>query len=186
MSLEDLGNIGELVAAVAVVVSLIYLAVQIRQNTRWLRASLADVHFRGVADWLSNVAANRDLGKTYFAGNQRFEELSEDDQRQFLFLILSQFKTYERLHYQLCQGNVDGELWNRETAPLRLFIHSSAFDAWWTARRDWFHEDFQREIERLHDGEAETPSERLRKAMATNSDTAQGAIQPTAHNPGGR
>jgi hypothetical protein len=40
MSLEDLGNVGEFVAAVAVVVSLIYLAFQIRQNTRWLRASL--------------------------------------------------------------------------------------------------------------------------------------------------
>ena len=34
MSLEDLGNIGEFVAAVALVVSLIYLAVQIRHNTR--------------------------------------------------------------------------------------------------------------------------------------------------------
>jgi hypothetical protein len=36
MSLEDLGNIGEFVAAVAVIVSLIYLAVRIRQNTRVL------------------------------------------------------------------------------------------------------------------------------------------------------
>ena len=34
MSLEDLGNIGELISAVAVVVSLVYLASQIRQNTR--------------------------------------------------------------------------------------------------------------------------------------------------------
>jgi hypothetical protein len=33
MSLEDLGNIGEFVAAAAVIVSLIYLAMQIRQNT---------------------------------------------------------------------------------------------------------------------------------------------------------
>jgi hypothetical protein len=39
MSLEDLGNIGEFVAAAAVIVSLIYLAVQIRQNTKSLRAS---------------------------------------------------------------------------------------------------------------------------------------------------
>ena len=39
MSLEDLGNIGEFVAAVAVVVSLIYLAVQIRDNTRSLQAA---------------------------------------------------------------------------------------------------------------------------------------------------
>jgi hypothetical protein len=33
MSLEDLGNIAELLAAVGVILSLIYLAVQIRQNT---------------------------------------------------------------------------------------------------------------------------------------------------------
>jgi hypothetical protein len=34
MSLEDLGNIGEIVAAVGVIISLVYLAVQIRQNTK--------------------------------------------------------------------------------------------------------------------------------------------------------
>ena len=39
MSLEDLGNIGELIAAFAVIASLIYLAVQIRQNTQSVRAS---------------------------------------------------------------------------------------------------------------------------------------------------
>ena len=36
MSLEDLGNIGEFVGAIAVVFSLIYLAFNIRQNTRQL------------------------------------------------------------------------------------------------------------------------------------------------------
>ena len=39
MTLEDLGNIGEFVGAVAVVVSLLYLAVQIRQNSRLLRSA---------------------------------------------------------------------------------------------------------------------------------------------------
>jgi hypothetical protein len=46
MSLEDLGNIGEFVAAVAVVVSLVYVAVQIRQNTRSVRASSYQVAVR--------------------------------------------------------------------------------------------------------------------------------------------
>ena len=170
MSLEDLGNIGEFVAAVGVVISLIYLAVQIGQNTRWLRASLADVHFRGVADWLSNVASNPELGRTFFLGLQHFGELSDEEQRQFLFMILSQFKTYERLHYQFCQGNVEEELWSRETAPLRLFIRSSVFETWWKARRDWFQEDFQREVERLRGVEVGTYSEQLRKAMAARPD----------------
>ena len=34
MTLEDLGNLGEFVGAIGVVVSLVYLALQIRQNTR--------------------------------------------------------------------------------------------------------------------------------------------------------
>ena len=44
MSLEDLGNIGEFVGAMAVVFSLIYLAIQIRQNTAAVRtASRQDI-----------------------------------------------------------------------------------------------------------------------------------------------
>ena len=57
MTLEDLGNIGEFVAAIAVVISLIYLAVQIRQNTRSVRAS----SYHAVVTNLSNLAA--DIGR---------------------------------------------------------------------------------------------------------------------------
>ena len=39
LTLQDLGNIGELISGIAVVISLIYLAVQIRQNTRTVRTS---------------------------------------------------------------------------------------------------------------------------------------------------
>ncbi len=37
MTLEDLGNLGEIIGAIAVVISLVYLAVQIRQNTAQIR-----------------------------------------------------------------------------------------------------------------------------------------------------
>lgn len=40
MSIQDWGAIGEIVGAIAVVASLIYLAVQIRQNTRQISHSL--------------------------------------------------------------------------------------------------------------------------------------------------
>ena len=39
MSLADLGNLGEFLSALVVVISLLYLAVQIRQNSRLIRAS---------------------------------------------------------------------------------------------------------------------------------------------------
>ena len=172
MNWDALGAIGEIVGAIAVILTLGYLAVQIRQNTRWLRASIADSHYRGVVDWITSVASDRELGKTFFVGIERFDKLSEDDQRQFLLLIFSQLKLFERLHYQLCQGNIEEELWNRETAALRLFVQSPVFETWWAARRDMFQADFQREIERVRREEAFMYSERLRNAMAAKLSAA--------------
>ena len=40
MSIQDIGSIGELVGALAVIISLIYLATQIRQNTRAVRIQI--------------------------------------------------------------------------------------------------------------------------------------------------
>ncbi len=37
MTIQDLGSLGELIAAVATVATLVYLALQIRQNTHTLR-----------------------------------------------------------------------------------------------------------------------------------------------------
>ncbi len=42
MTLQDLGNIGEFVAAIATLITLIYLAAQIRQNTRAVRSASLD------------------------------------------------------------------------------------------------------------------------------------------------
>lgn len=39
MTVEQLGNIGEFVAAIATVITIIYLAFQLRQNTRALKAT---------------------------------------------------------------------------------------------------------------------------------------------------
>ena len=39
MTVQDLGSIGEFVAAIATLATLIYLALQIRQNTKTVRAS---------------------------------------------------------------------------------------------------------------------------------------------------
>ena len=58
MSLSDVGNMAEAVAAVAVVVSLVYLAIQIQQNTKAVRASSYQEVANGVTDFQSSLAQN--------------------------------------------------------------------------------------------------------------------------------
>ena len=83
MSLEDLGNIGEFVAAVAVIVSLIYLAAQISQNTRALKAN----GYQGVLDSFRDlnrlINEKPDLAEIFLRGINSYEELRGVDRFRF-------------------------------------------------------------------------------------------------------
>lgn len=51
MTIQDLGSIGELVAALATIATLAYLAVQIRQNTNSLRATAYQNSVESANEW---------------------------------------------------------------------------------------------------------------------------------------
>ena len=129
MSLEDLGNIGEFVAAVAVVISLVYLAIQIRQNTGQIRQNTAAVgnasyHQAIEQSWLVNlkVADDPEVARIMRAGYRDMKELNDDERMQFLVLIqLVAFalESTMRLHER---GLVDTEVCRVEELARRIGI----------------------------------------------------------------
>jgi hypothetical protein len=72
---EAISAIGQLVGALAVVISLIYLATEVRRNTRETR----DASMRWVSDnytqWVRQVSGRPDLSELYYRGIHDFESL---------------------------------------------------------------------------------------------------------------
>ena len=64
MSLEQYALVGEIIAAIAVVISLLYLAAQIRQGTLLTRRETFESTIsRIIHHWLDEVAANEDASR---------------------------------------------------------------------------------------------------------------------------
>ena len=68
MTLQDLGSIGELISAIAVIVSLAYLAIQIRQNTRVARATTLQQWVSMAATVNNAVAQSGEFSRVYRTG----------------------------------------------------------------------------------------------------------------------
>ena len=68
MSIQDLGSLGELVAAVATLVTLLYLAMQIRHNTRSLDQSLENAVADGARRWREHVIHHPEVAQLYLKG----------------------------------------------------------------------------------------------------------------------
>jgi hypothetical protein len=136
MSLEDLGNIGEFVAAIAVIVSLVYLAVQIRQNTRTVRAST----YQAVLDYSSRavelVLANPHLERVYRVGRRDPSQLTEDERPQFRMLIAQFLTVYETMFLQYRCGILDEEYWSRRLGALTNLFSQPGIREYWLSVRE--------------------------------------------------
>lgn len=87
MTIQDLGSVGELVAAIATVATLIYLSVQIRSNTAVVRAESR----RGVTglglELQGLIASSREVASIFRRGVAAPASLDADESIQFTFLF---------------------------------------------------------------------------------------------------
>ena len=149
MSLEDLGNIAELVAAIAVLVSLIYLALQIRQNTEQIkqsilsvRASAFDTSLSSSAGFIVNIAQDPDLADIYRRGLIG-ESLNETEWIRFRFVISNLFGHYEHLYYQHRAGLAEPEYWESRAANMEWYFAQPGWRAYWDEAGRLFGQGFR-------------------------------------------
>jgi hypothetical protein len=65
MSIAELGDLGEFIASFGVLATLIYLAIQMRQNTQALRLNTAQVITEELQQMFSLLASDEGLSKVF-------------------------------------------------------------------------------------------------------------------------
>jgi hypothetical protein len=87
--LNDLANLGQIIGAVTVVISLIYVALQIRQNTHAVRSAAAQVVHEHFASWYHLLANDAVLSQIAAKGLRDYTSLSEQDRVRFIAAFMS-------------------------------------------------------------------------------------------------
>ena len=87
MTIQDWGSIGELVAAVATVVTLVYLALQIRANTAALRMESRRAESQSGDVYISAIIESSDVARMFNEGLADPTRLCSEDVTRFSFLM---------------------------------------------------------------------------------------------------
>jgi hypothetical protein len=109
MNWEALGAIGEIVGAIAVVLTLGYLAVQIRQNTRSLRAESVRQLLAQSSQNFMSAATSAELVDAQVKSKSR-EELEERDRHRLTLLAMAVLSNYENEFYQYRSGSLPEDM----------------------------------------------------------------------------
>lgn len=135
--------LAQVVAAVGVIVTLIYVAIQIRQNTRAIRRSA----FQDLLNYITNVnlllTSDRSLCELSIRARSGFATLDEADQIRLLVWFGTVFRHYQNAHALYRDGLISPLQWEDMLRPIeRHFRYRSGHDMWAIVRES-FAADFR-------------------------------------------
>jgi hypothetical protein len=143
MNWEALGAVSELVGAVGVIATLIYLAAQIRQNSAVVRSATRQAISTQQADFGMQVAANPDL-RAAIANwlNVQSSQSSPDEQLRDQFFLRSALRMFENQYHQNKDGTFEDIVWSGYVENMKRLVAQPAFRKWWTESRALYSSDF--------------------------------------------
>ena len=133
MSVGEWGSIGELIAAFATLGTLIYLALQIRQNTNSIQGSTELQAFQQWTDWYARVTADPHLQEIYEQGAQN-ATMSDADARTLLWLQAEYFCMCEGWFRQYQRGLMSANTWEPLADAAVGLLNNRYLEQWWEQR----------------------------------------------------
>lgn len=149
MNWDAISAVGETLSAVAVLVTLLYLARQIRQNTEEIRAGRVEAMLKDQARYNQMLAENDDLARIYWAAIDDVESLTDEEKLRWLHLCSVMMRNSEVAYFHFRQGDLPKELYLPRERWIQRFLGASGFRWWWRQYADVLDPEFVRYVDKV-------------------------------------
>jgi len=131
---DAIAAIGEVVGALGVIVTLGFLAFQIRQNTRALKAE----SFNNVAERISLpttlIIQDADVAAIHARGNEDFDSLDPTEQERYHYLIIQRLQAIQLLTHYENSGMTPAAFMQSGGVIVPRLAAKPGFRQWWRQR----------------------------------------------------
>ena len=148
MNWDAIGAVGEILGASAVVISLVYLAAQIRAQNREARAAAMHEISEGFRDSIATFV-NRENAEIITRANRDFDALPDEDVFVLLAGLQRFLRLWEEAFHQYNDGRLDSKIWNVMVKQYASFISMPAMNRIWQLRKDYYDPEFREFVENL-------------------------------------
>jgi hypothetical protein len=142
MNWEAISAMANLLAALGVIATLIYLSIQIRQNTKAVRSSSIENLIDSLAATAQAGVENEYVVPLMLKANTRPETLTEEDRMRLHFWFIMTFRRFEGVYFQRELGFVDAAVIEGFERSHMSILASRSGQAWWANAKEIFNSRF--------------------------------------------
>ncbi len=169
MNWDAIGAVGEILGAIAVMLSLVYLATQIRVSNKSAKQSTMQSQMHEATTFLGRISSDTTTCKIWSVGLLVPDSLTPLELTQFSTLCLEMTLIYERLYYLNQSSSIESHFSHSMTQAIRRVLGSPGYKVWFEDRKGDFTIDFTNwlSVEQSTSGEYVPFSEILNKSISS-------------------
>jgi hypothetical protein len=149
MNWDEVSAISQAIGSIAVVFSVLYLAMQVHRSTRIAKLAAQDAAATALREVTKPFAENAELARVWRVGLEDLQTLSAEEQARFFHSTYQFLKAFETIHFHHVYGLMDDQIWQGWCGLLQHYIASPGIEHYWRRRHDLFSKRFQSFIETL-------------------------------------
>lgn len=153
MTLETTAQIASIIASVAVVLTLIFIALQMRQTLQLTKMSAAQTATVLLSQNYGRVVEHGDLADI-LVRNTEGEDLPRADFLRVTNFVAIQFRYFEMLHAHMRTGIFDEDLWAGVQERLHGVLDHPRMRDWWDQNRYSYAPSFVATVDEVYREEA--------------------------------
>jgi hypothetical protein len=150
VTLNELGSLGEFISGLAVVVTLIYLALQIRHNTRAVRSSMHQDMNESTLRIAESVSDNENVGRIVLKAEEDYDNLTREERIRFEAYAERVFGNFESVFYSYRNSMIEQDLWESWESSYLDDISRDAMRRFWQDERPRHLRDFMDFVDQFY------------------------------------
>jgi hypothetical protein len=149
MNWEMITAIAQLATVFVGIPSLIYFAIQIREQTRERRQSAVNALTVQWSDLTKALHEDGEFAAIFLRGLHSFHDLDAISKLRFSAFENRFFKNFEGMYYSRCEGILNAASWGEIERTMGDFLAYDGVRQWWETRKHWHTEAFVRVIDAI-------------------------------------
>ena len=149
MNWAMLTAIGQLATVFIGVPTVIYFAIQLREQTRERRQAAVNALTVQWGDLTKALHENAEFTALFLRGVQSFHDLDAVSKLRFSAFQNRFFKNFEGMYYSRKEGILTTDLWSEIERMMSDFLAYDGVRQWWETRKHWHTEAFVRVVDAM-------------------------------------
>jgi hypothetical protein len=142
MSLEQIGIVAEIVGAIAIIITLVYLSIQVKDSARASRAAAVTDATTAMQAFYQELGSNPATSKLFLDGLTKPDTLPREAQFQYLMMMHSCFLGFQRSFFLVREGTLDVALRDSIGTAMQAVNHLPGMHFYWRQRKVYFQPEF--------------------------------------------